>query len=230
MATSHASRSGSDRYGAHAARYAEAAVALPSSAWTWASSCSACALFLSVPTIDQRCIAACAACSISWLSAGEREVDSDRLQARLFACAARRFCQSAVSSGDGLAGDMRYSDPPRGSRGTMPSAATHGDEEHSAGLADLGGVPHPLGYHGRSALAERHFAKAARLLQQQHGRPRQQVDELVGLGMHFPVRPVRGARKLADEPAGAEAIELGLGQGPEGLAATDRRGRSGRTE
>ena len=60
-------------------------------------------LVLVVPTNDHRCIAAWAACSISSrLSAGQRDLASDRRHAGLFACAARRFCQSAVSSGDGV--------------------------------------------------------------------------------------------------------------------------------
>ena len=88
----------------------------------------------------------------------------------------------------------------------------------------------PLGTTTAARRRERHFAKAARLFQQQHCRARQQVDELVGFGMHFPVRPVRGALELGDEPAAAEAIELGLGQGPEPLTAGNRLGRSGRGE
>src|SRR5678815_997795 len=48
--------------------------------------------------------------------------------------------------------------------------------------------------------------------------------------MHFPVRPVRSALELGDEPAPVEAIELGLGQGPEPLAAGNGLGGTGRSE
>ena len=112
----------------------------------------------------------------------------------------------------------------------MLRATTPGDEKHATGLADPRSVPNALGDHDRGAAAQWHFAKTAWLLQQQHGRARQQVDELVGLGVHFPVRPVRGALELGDEPAPTEAIELRLGQGPEPLTAGNRLSRSGRGE
>src|SRR5580698_4511318 len=47
-------------------------------------------------------MAAYAACSISSSSSGERRSISASVHARLLACEARRFCQSAASSGVGL--------------------------------------------------------------------------------------------------------------------------------
>ena len=102
---------------------------------------------------------------------------------------------------------------------TMLGAATHGDEEHATWLADLGSVPNTLGNDDRRATSERNLLKSGWLLQQQHGGTRQQINELLGLGMHLPVRPVRGALKLGDKPAMAKAIEFGFGHGPKALTA-----------
>jgi hypothetical protein len=101
----------------------------------------------------------------------------------------------------------------------MPSAMTHGDEEHATGFADLGSVPNALGNHHRTAAREWHLLKPGRLLQQHHCGARQQIDELLGLGMHLPIRPVRGELELGDEPAMAKAIELRLRLRPEALTA-----------
>jgi len=119
--------------------------------------------------------------------------------------AARRDDACPVSSNDLLVSTMGW---------TMLSAMTLADKQHAAGAADLGGVPHAPRHDRCGTTVERHFLEPGRLLKQQDGRAGEQVDELLALGMHLPVRPVRGALELRDEPAMAKPIEFGLRHGP----------------